>query len=383
MSLAANSPGLRKILYAATRKEWYRYLPLYFVVFLLVAPHPSVIIIITNHHVRTLHKPLFACLHVIIIYLLAFLTLSSLLVCVVRDPGSIKERDPAGDNPEVNDGYDVADEELSRLMTSNGDDGEDGDGMSLRQALASTDAEVEGRRQRWCKKCMAPKPERAHHCSTCGRCILKMDHHCPWLASKCIGHRTYPAFVHFVCCVTLQAIYIGTISARAVWYSFNHVLEVDNFTPIHELCLSLAGLVFSLVMGSFFVYHVYLILTNQTTLENISPFLLLRHLPPLPLPHDGERYMVSDPPKAHELSYKQRNLVKDAHSILRMYDVGLRKNVAQVFGSGGAPYRWLWRLWCGGSSPGDGRSFPRNPKTDEVLGRLATELAKAEMDRYR
>jgi hypothetical protein len=50
----------------------------------------------------------------------------------------------------------------------------------------------------------APKPERAHHCSLCGRCVLKMgmyahvfvsflvfkssclDHHCPWLGSKCI-----------------------------------------------------------------------------------------------------------------------------------------------------------------------------------------------------
>ncbi|KAF2884870.1 hypothetical protein ILUMI_21289 [Ignelater luminosus] len=29
-----------------------------------------------------------------------------------------------------------------------------------------------------CKKCIAPKPPRTHHCSVCNRCILKMDHHC-------------------------------------------------------------------------------------------------------------------------------------------------------------------------------------------------------------
>lgn len=29
-----------------------------------------------------------------------------------------------------------------------------------------------------CKKCIAPKPPRTHHCSICNKCILKMDHHC-------------------------------------------------------------------------------------------------------------------------------------------------------------------------------------------------------------
>jgi hypothetical protein len=29
-----------------------------------------------------------------------------------------------------------------------------------------------------CKKCIAPKPPRTHHCSVCNKCILKMDHHC-------------------------------------------------------------------------------------------------------------------------------------------------------------------------------------------------------------
>lgn len=31
-----------------------------------------------------------------------------------------------------------------------------------------------------CPKCCSIKPERAHHCSVCQRCIRKMDHHCPW-----------------------------------------------------------------------------------------------------------------------------------------------------------------------------------------------------------
>lgn len=33
---------------------------------------------------------------------------------------------------------------------------------------------------KYCKKCDAVKPKRAHHCSACGICVMKMDHHCPW-----------------------------------------------------------------------------------------------------------------------------------------------------------------------------------------------------------
>jgi palmitoyltransferase len=33
---------------------------------------------------------------------------------------------------------------------------------------------------RYCFQCQCIKPDRAHHCSICGKCVLKYDHHCPW-----------------------------------------------------------------------------------------------------------------------------------------------------------------------------------------------------------
>lgn len=50
---------------------------------------------------------------------------------------------------------------------------------------------------RWCKKCDAPKPLRAHHCRLCKTCIPKMDHHCPW-TNNCVSLQTFPYFLRFL-----------------------------------------------------------------------------------------------------------------------------------------------------------------------------------------
>ncbi|TFK40757.1 DHHC palmitoyltransferase-domain-containing protein [Crucibulum laeve] len=326
-------------------KRWYHYLPLCLTVLLILAPHPSLLYMLVDFHLLTMHQTVMFGVHLICTYTLTFMALSSLIICVVRDPGPVVS------------------------IPSRGGD-EDGE-MGLTEALMpDIDLDAPGK---WCRQCWAPKPERAHHCSMCGRCVLKMDHHCPWLGSVCIGHRTYPAFVHFLCCITLLAVYIAVISIKALWYAFNNPLAVNEMTPVHELCLSFAGLVATLVIGSFASYHIYLVSINQTTLENITPFMLLRHLPPLP----RSGHSLSDPPLEPELSYEQRRLVKDAHGAVRLYDVGLRKNWDQIFGWN-TKLGWLYRLWCGGATQGDGRNFPRNPRADEMLARLATELVKVD-----
>src|SRR5208282_2408136 len=38
---------------------------------------------------------------------------------------------------------------------------------------------------------------RTHHCSICGRCVLKMDHHCPWTLN-CIGAHNHAHFLRFL-----------------------------------------------------------------------------------------------------------------------------------------------------------------------------------------
>ncbi|KAH7885434.1 DHHC palmitoyltransferase-domain-containing protein [Phlebopus sp. FC_14] len=333
-------------------KKWFHYLPLCTLVFLMVAPHPSLLLVLLNHYLRTMHDHAGFFVHLLVTYILTFLAFSSLIVCVARDPGPVSIDKPS-------------------LEAQNGGR----DDLGLTEALMSMPDEDELSPVKWCRKCWAPKPERTHHCSICGRCVLKMDHHCPWLGSKCVGHRTYPAFFHFITCITLLSSYIAIIAGSAFWWSFNNTgLVLDQTTPIHELFLTAAGMIFGVVVGSFTVYHMYLISTNQTTLESLSPFLLLRHLPPLP-----ESLRLSDPPLEHELSYKQRSLVRDAHRVVKIYNLGWRKNWAQVFGWS-KPRGWLYRIMYGGATKGDGRLFPRNPQAEEMLSKLARRLATADKD---
>lgn len=66
------------------------------------------------------------------------------------------------------------------------------------------EANDEVKNKPYCVKCKSPKPDGAHHCSTCNRCIMRMDHHCPWV-NNCVGARNQKHFLLFMLYVFLQS----------------------------------------------------------------------------------------------------------------------------------------------------------------------------------
>ncbi|XP_070583470.1 palmitoyltransferase ZDHHC3 isoform X4 [Erythrolamprus reginae] len=125
-----------------------------------------------------------------------------------------------------------------------------------------------------CPKCCSIKPDRAHHCSVCKRCIRKMDHHCPWV-NNCVGENNQKYFVLFT-------MYIALISLHAlimVGFHFLYCLEEDwtkcsSFSPpttvILLILLCFEALLFLIFTSVMFGTQVHSICTDETGIEQLK-----------------------------------------------------------------------------------------------------------------
>jgi DHHC palmitoyltransferase len=92
---------------------------------------------------------------------------------------------------------------------------------------------------RLCRRCRAFKPARAHHCSVCKRCIIKMDHHCPWcVVILSVVHSFFLLLSHFshwlVSCLSMNLFLQGQQLCRH-WQP--QVLFAVHLLHLHHVCL--------------------------------------------------------------------------------------------------------------------------------------------------
>lgn len=120
---------------------------------------------------------------------------------------------------------------------------------------------------RMCGICNAPKPPRAHHCSACQRCFLKMDHHCVWL-DNCVGYGNYKFFFCLLFWATFMCGFIfgatlEVLIQQLVYDQLEGVSVVWLITTILSFALGLSTL---MLLG----YHSYLISRGMTTIEHME-----------------------------------------------------------------------------------------------------------------
>jgi len=167
---------------------------------------------------------------------------------------------------------------------------------------------------RKCKKCFKIKPDRSHHCSRCNECILKMDHHCPFLAN-CVGFSNYKFFVLFL----FYTVLFGSIMVAAGGYHiYDRISKADGSSISDNLDYYIVvaaafAVIALLLLLPFTLTHFRLVVRNLTTIEHLE-----------------KRSRSSNP-----------------------FDLGWKRNFTEVFGSN--PFLWLVPVW---SSKGDGITFP-------------------------
>ncbi|XP_021251822.1 palmitoyltransferase ZDHHC2 isoform X2 [Numida meleagris] len=168
---------------------------------------------------------------------------------------------------------------------------------------------------RYCDRCHLVKPDRCHHCSVCDKCILKMDHHCPWV-NNCVGFSNYKFFLLFLAYSLLYCLFIAATDLQYFIKFWTNGLP-DTQAKFHIMFLFFAAAMFSVSLSSLFGYHCWLVSKNKSTLE------------------------VFRAPIFHHRTDKNG------------FSLGFSKNLRQVFGD--EKKYWLLPVF---SSLGDGCSFP-------------------------
>ncbi|ACO66019.1 predicted protein, partial [Micromonas commoda] len=118
---------------------------------------------------------------------------------------------------------------------------------------------------RWCHRCECPKPELTHHCKVCRKCVLKMDHHCPWV-NNCVGHRNYRYFFNFLAWLWLACALTVALTWRPAWYG-GRGLTTGLRSKTATLFSAVLALSIFCAMCLMWFWHVYLVCTAQTTID--------------------------------------------------------------------------------------------------------------------
>ncbi|KAG0271152.1 Palmitoyltransferase zdhhc15 [Linnemannia exigua] len=133
---------------------------------------------------------------------------------------------------------------------------------------------------RWCDLCQIVKPDRCHHCKECDQCVLRMDHHCPWVNS-CIGYNNLKFFYLFIMYASLLTIWVICTTIPIVITAYyrceqNNLLawiqsnSSDCILDVQWAVIVLLSFFLAVFIMPLTVAHTNYILNNRTTIESLQ-----------------------------------------------------------------------------------------------------------------
>src|SRR5271154_560188 len=157
---------------------------------------------------------------------------------------------------------------------------------------------------------------RTHHCSICGRCVLKMDHHCPWTLN-CIGAHNHAHFLRFLFYTILADFTVVSFLARRIYsvYRISHLSSIHGPKAtefVFLILISFSSAVSLFLISILFGYQVWSVIENTTTIEALE--------------------------KQRVETWCEKHKVQEPEF---PYDVDISTNLFAVFGSS-SPFLWLW-----------------------------------------
>ncbi|XP_045454415.1 palmitoyltransferase ZDHHC2-like [Melitaea cinxia] len=224
---------------------------------------------------------------------------------------------------------------------------------------------------RYCNRCVLVKPDRAHHCSICSRCVLKMDHHCPWV-NNCVCFHNYKFFMLFLGYALLYCLFVMSTCLPyfiRFWkmyqeYKHAHCDHLLNNGTYSKQCMDIfngdfgtsgsagryhivfaffVALMFAISLGSLFGYHCYLVAHNRTTLDMLVSYRRLGS------------------PTGQIINAMLKNMINEAFRAPTFrggadkngFSIGAYNNFKEVFGDD--PNLWIVPIF---TSAGDGCEYP-------------------------
>lgn len=183
----------------------------------------------------------------------------------------------------------------------------------------------------YCDFCKGYKAPRSHHCRKCDRCVMKMDHHCPWI-NTCCGHFNHGNFVWFLLfapigCIHAICILIPCIY-RAIhfhYYFYNRRNEPLVYLGALEFLMTMFSIGLSIgvviAVGMLLFMQMKSIWKNETGIES---WIIDKAL--------------------------DRDRTEEEGPFIYPYNLGWRRNLKEVFTWSGRPksdgYTWTVVAGC-------------------------------------